>query len=631
METHDIAVSINPPLPSAAKCSQYSYQPFLSNRHIRLFIIKGGPRSSPIDGTLERFHLDNPDTSYEALSYAWGDPTPVHEIICDDSLLPVASNLHAALLHLRYEDKRRGVWIDALCIDQSNLEERSSQVAIMAEIYSLADQVVVWLGNSDEHTQGGISALQDLEKRYIVLCSNFGDFTGFDESALWDESSEMFLPLRSILYRPYFHRAWVIQECAVARGVVVLCGQHHIPWSTLLRACMYLSAATKLEVNQRMATTVLVSIQNILLDGRDSRLLKMLSIMQRDIQATDPRDKVYSLIGVTAEGRKSKYLQPDYTLSIKDVYANAARAMIESSRLEVFSSAGYHSSQTAWSLRNLPDLSLPTWVPDWRFIGNNSTLLVGVFKFYKATGDSPVVFPDKTTGDPFLLSISGGHLSTVCKTWRVTSEVNRLLTYLGSGLCQRKADLSLTIPCPEYTESPNTEIPHYPFMNASSTTETIAAAYGATLIADQWCYAGRMSELGRRFFYRELDNICGKRPESDFTDDADLGRDRLSAALVSYVHAMLRIMKGRKVFRTHDGMLGLCPEAAEEGDCMVIFPGADVPMILRKADSANDEQEVENDEDWLLIGESYVHGMMDGQALKLMEERGTEFQTYYIR
>ncbi|KAF2809226.1 heterokaryon incompatibility, partial [Mytilinidion resinicola] len=83
--------------------------------------------------------------SFDALSYVWGPPTSSHHILLNDHSVPITKNLHTVLLRLR-SDELRILWIDQLCIDQSNLEERSSQVRLMGKIYESAKEVVMWLG-----------------------------------------------------------------------------------------------------------------------------------------------------------------------------------------------------------------------------------------------------------------------------------------------------------------------------------------------------------------------------------------------------------------------------------------------------------------------------------------------------
>jgi hypothetical protein len=86
-------------------------------------------------------------SSYEALSYRWDAPTGTRPITCEGKRLLITPNCESALRHLRGRWFSRSLWIDAVCIDQSNSLEKSGQVSLMSEIYKRCSRVVVWLGN----------------------------------------------------------------------------------------------------------------------------------------------------------------------------------------------------------------------------------------------------------------------------------------------------------------------------------------------------------------------------------------------------------------------------------------------------------------------------------------------------
>jgi hypothetical protein len=134
-------------------------------------------------------------------------------VIVDKCCLTVSSGLFEALHALRYEDKERLVWADGICIDQSNLSERSFQVAMMAEIYETAANVVVYLGQPTEHTEGGMRALQ-----YFVSANA--------RSPPWSHmtSVEVQKSLADLLDRPWFTRMWTVQEAILARKLTLCLG-----------------------------------------------------------------------------------------------------------------------------------------------------------------------------------------------------------------------------------------------------------------------------------------------------------------------------------------------------------------------------------------------------------------------
>jgi hypothetical protein len=136
---------------------RYSYIPLdESAGEIRILTLLPGKATAVIRICLHTEILD-PDSgqhpSYDALSYAWGSTKDPGEVFIEDPQEPqefrrlrVTQNLAAALLHIRDEHEPCRLWIDAICVDQKNLQERSSQVQRMRDIYKLADRVVVWLG-----------------------------------------------------------------------------------------------------------------------------------------------------------------------------------------------------------------------------------------------------------------------------------------------------------------------------------------------------------------------------------------------------------------------------------------------------------------------------------------------------
>jgi hypothetical protein len=127
--------------------SNYSYQPLSQPRFIRLLTLSPSPSpSKPIRCHLRQASLDDASKTYEALSYTWGARNGTVPISCDGQTLLVTPNCESALRHLRNRLTSRVLWVDAVCIDQGSAEEKSTQVPLMGDIYALASQVVVWLG-----------------------------------------------------------------------------------------------------------------------------------------------------------------------------------------------------------------------------------------------------------------------------------------------------------------------------------------------------------------------------------------------------------------------------------------------------------------------------------------------------
>ncbi|PYI13974.1 hypothetical protein BO99DRAFT_371226, partial [Aspergillus violaceofuscus CBS 115571] len=94
--------------------------------------------------------------SYEALSYVWGSDRRPNSVYVDGNPLPITSNLQAALRRLRRQSKNRKLWVDAICINQANRQEKNVQIRLMRRIYAEASRVLVWLGPGDRDTDNAI-------------------------------------------------------------------------------------------------------------------------------------------------------------------------------------------------------------------------------------------------------------------------------------------------------------------------------------------------------------------------------------------------------------------------------------------------------------------------------------------
>ena len=156
---------------------------------------------------------------YEALSYVWGDSTRAHSIRVDDRFMPVTDNLYAALRRLRLRDKDLTLWVDALCINQSNLNEKMHQVSRMAEIYKQASQVIIWL---DEGWDGSDLAMEFLrvigDDASLHLHPSLNPHVTVEGLTL--ESIELRGHLIRIFNRPWWTRTWTIQEFVLAQKPV---------------------------------------------------------------------------------------------------------------------------------------------------------------------------------------------------------------------------------------------------------------------------------------------------------------------------------------------------------------------------------------------------------------------------
>ncbi|PQE18702.1 hypothetical protein CJF30_00009696 [Rutstroemia sp. NJR-2017a BBW] len=228
---------------------------------------------------------------YEALSYVWGDPKETLPIRVDENQFRITANLHAALLRLRDHSFERIIWVDAICIDQSNMEERKNQVQLMAKIYSNAHRVVVWLGEQGVEIEGALEDIKIAANEELVKQVK----KNTNQEAVVD-----------LLRNPWFQRIWVLQEVAAARNIIIMCGSTTIDGYAFCLGRAGLRPKSTANMSGRFSLEI--------------RSLAELIDMFYSRQATDPRDKVYALLGMSSEDPEKAALQPDYGITWEELF-----------------------------------------------------------------------------------------------------------------------------------------------------------------------------------------------------------------------------------------------------------------------------------------------------------------------
>jgi Heterokaryon incompatibility protein (HET) len=150
-----------------------------SRLSIRLLELYAGTDEAEIECKLQAASLeDNPH--YEALSYTWGESTKDRAIKIAGCLVSTQDNLYSALFHLRYPDRARVIWADALCINQNDVGEKKKQVQIMGRIYTQCTQCLIWLGDIpksiDEDTSFSLNDAQTVfDLLRLLACKEPGE------------------------------------------------------------------------------------------------------------------------------------------------------------------------------------------------------------------------------------------------------------------------------------------------------------------------------------------------------------------------------------------------------------------------------------------------------------------------
>lgn len=380
---------------------RYTYTGLASERSIRLIYF---PRSTISDGrlscTLKEVSLDSSPT-FQALSYTWGDGDSPCHLICEGQTIAVTQNLYNALAQLRTSSEELCIWIDAVCINQANVDEKSQQIPLMAEIYDRASNVLIWLGLE---SQGSVESMQYLARIGKSFLDRGGPVRepkeeqngewGADNKVLWETvygDPDIMQQTDTIWKRSWFSRRWIIQELAFAKTATVHCGGEQLEWDILAKAaeilavlegdgsefinrrsgkpggsvCKWLHNATKLE---RIRKEVQISDRN----KTERKLLDCLNDA-RDFNCTHEKDRIFALLGIINHRRDNPFTI-NYATPTAEVFQAFARYCLEHEKVvDILAYAGRSNHQLCGE-----SLQLPSWVPDWRLpLASSSDKLQG--------------------------------------------------------------------------------------------------------------------------------------------------------------------------------------------------------------------------------------------------------------
>jgi len=314
------------------------------------------------------FLSDSPQ--FEALSYTWGSPGIPSEISLNGHPFSVQENAAAAMRRLRHKDRPRTMWIDAICINQSDIHEKEGQLPLMQRIYEQAEQVCVWLGEPTESTEIAIEDLQNsfsqaptatTEKSIVnnymatLLGPSFPLLRNITSGTAWQWSELLGMELncgdlRELLSRPWWSRVWIIQEAVLGKKVVVMVGGESFPWENIERSLERVRKGKFLQGGQGVVELFGIVLNPEMYSMQDEtfRLISRLraawhagslstTIYEilydfRHLQCTNQRDRVFGCLGLLGAGGWFPEILPDYTSSTKDVYIRAALSIITNTR-----------------------------------------------------------------------------------------------------------------------------------------------------------------------------------------------------------------------------------------------------------------------------------------------------------
>jgi len=654
----------------------YYHKPLPKERYIRLLRIVQG-HTDPFSVTLKAFSLDDlPE--YEALSYTWGnatykdpeydddDPEMSSQILIDNLPFHITENLNDGLHQLR-NDVKGYLWIDALCIDQTSPTERASQVLLMGDIYSSAKGVIVWLGPP-------IPELEDvlwLIERYLPTLNDprfdatspslLDDLLGFFQISpdvwfqRWEAHQDFYASYR------WFSRAWIVQEFLLARQITILCGAQTLDWTalSLLSQKAYIqgpgagtnatqfmilsSTRSKFPFADGQPPENMIDFMSAALECRTPEerwcaLIIFLLLTVWPQNSTCAHDKVYSIFGMAQKAQprsvtQAPILKADYKQTPEEAFPSfTTLLMTKLPTLAMLSyDIKYHDNEATAT-------ASPSWCPDYAIQSKHLPLLTlnqGVtsgLKPFTACGNltresSPCHIEGRT------LVVSGKRVALVEKACRPLGPVFSAgypAFYTPDGVQQLLEFCLLLDTTYNLTSQDRLEV----------LWRTILLDRGY-LFGQAWKYpdANEMYAAFFAFLDLQASTILGYMQGEERERYLDMLRSRESMFGASYPgfpqletiidHAakcssgqidllnplglsadvfVLRAQlsgSNRRLFLTSEKWLGSGPELLESGDEVWLMKNAAVPFILRPT----------GDEQYKLVGEAYVHGIMYGELV----------------
>jgi len=618
--------SSSPPSPvvvTAVKNGHYPYQP-LEESCIRL--IKLFPeRKTRINCQLVPVSLDDAPP-FIAVSYAWGDATLTREIELEGSLIPISLSLHGALNAIRHKKDTLYVWADALAINQQDSDERMQQVSLMTRIYQTAKSVAIWLGPDENESQLAVDFLYRLARRK-------GSPRDVARLLTSPDASPAVSAVVSLFERDYWSRLWVVQEVLLATSITVYCGSTVTPWNVYVQASdairelgsgiqnlfeqtwddqgqpINVSAKRRLymDVLRHRGPAQLPSVDGFAIFSSDKQTVFInLLCSCREKLASDPRDKLFGLLGILPTEIRLEF-RPNYDRSVKEVYTDIVDYFVKTTRnLNIICEAGLRKQKAG--------LKLPTFVPDWSDGYSAWSLRASNLSPPRCRASGNLGADSRWLGDRMnqleISAITIGSLY-VCG-----------ITFGAAGPGESRNDDNSLLAFVHWRALVNKFCSNRSRRTRQSAMERFAMTLTAGHIPPPWKTPEEWATVCYHVFACYLQQVPIPLDEelSSYLDlDMGVGswerRKRVAGRA-------LDIAATGCFFITTTGDMGVGWGKFEASDTLVVPLGCDMPVVLRRC--------IKSDE-YELVSDVYVHGYMEGEAVRGWKDGRLKTEKYVLR
>ncbi|KAK3631055.1 Folylpolyglutamate synthetase [Elasticomyces elasticus] len=600
----------------------------VGRKEIRLLVVKKAEfRSDDIYCELRRAFLeDRPVPSYYTVSYVWGDITTRTAIYLDGKRVEIGASAEQALRRFRTREGDVLLWIDAVCINQRDIVERSQQVAIMGDIYSSAGHNLIWLGDdSDGSFARAQVPLQAVLKDARLATSEYSDL----QERLYNKQSGSFLfspdpstpldidnleDIHGIYDKAWFTRLWTFQEVALPQSSTVYCGEVGTPLQRLLLAAAWLryrEAALPYRINKmRGLRRAAVMWDHFDRDNGQypvARTLRpgMLGLFSalEGASAHDSKDFVFGLLGFRRRYPGIEHalvgISSDYTRSLGVILCDAMRAaLMDEAKTYRGSRFFSHLSHRSGDLQ--PG-NIPSWAPRWHIPWDQrlDAYPYRMLTAIGACGDRGLEILESHALSDITLSLGGLVVGRVRGTAPVWTE-NKLRS--PSAILRRLDCFRLS-------------------MNEEDEQRRMSSLARTLVAGNIYPDVPLLPTAATDTFRALLDTLTrGKiplyAPHAGHLAPGD--PIRLAA---DYFWGMYHSCRNRRLFTMTDRRIGLGPQVMEPGDVVAVVYGSLRPIVLRPLLDEGHYQ---------VCGEAHVDDIMDGQWLADQEAKGRKDEVFTL-
>lgn len=578
---------------------QYSYKYIkLQKKEIRLFTLFPGEGMECLQGMLWTT-TSRKAGSYTTLSYVWGPQNQSMKVLRTPSGdIRIRDALHTALVGLRKKREPLTLWVDALCINQSDKREKSQQIILLAEIFQRSACTLAHIGGDENHSEA-IQMLMQVRAHMVVGPSSeewpedlprcpqsWGDRgMPFPEDQIWTRAAAFF-------ENQWFRRAWIVQEAVVARKLKIVHGMTRVDWNHLFLVMEHiekeLETVDRTILNSWVPFLKLGRLRHI--EDRSGRvsILKLLENF-RHTKSSDPRDRFFSLLGIASDGNLEEF-EPDYSSSLAVVTERFATALLrqfseEKQAMLLLYRAGLSQSTT-----------LPSWVPDWleeKPSGLHDSL--GRGNAFSACGDLPE------------------QISLVPGTGEIEVEAFRIaeveyVTASCNGV-ERFEQIEYFADIKGLLEEVFGDVWEKEQIRRVLWEAPIAGAKHPKValpddlsVQDSWKAFLKLLKID--WLDEEDHDESFQGPERYNAGQDESGLETKSRVYQSLLGSEVR--DWRFVILKERNLCGIAPNVVQQGDVVHIFHGGVVPFITRKSE--------EREGTYRLVGQCYIWGMMQGEG-----------------